>query len=276
MNQELPLVSVCIPTFQHASSIATCLDSVLSQHTTFPIEIILGEDDSTDGTREICQSYAADYPDLIRLFLRKNEDKIHILGRKSGRANYLENFKAARGKYIAMLDGDDSWLTPDKLQKQVELLEKYPMAILCTTDYFSGKNKPASNPSDSSQQGLNSFFSKDQIKRISYSGHVSNWVFRNEIADFLSSPAAKKAPILDLILFAYLKEKGGFVHINEQTSFYRINDQSYHFQKAAKSNYSELFWSNWYQFIYFHKKPSRFLHYLGFLGKKIIRRQKAR
>jgi glycosyltransferase involved in cell wall biosynthesis len=69
-----PLVSVCIPAFQHEKYIAQCIESVLSQEADFPFEILIGEDDSTDGTRGICKKYAEEHPDRIRLFLRKSED----------------------------------------------------------------------------------------------------------------------------------------------------------------------------------------------------------
>lgn len=132
MNPETkPVVSVCIPTYQHVKYIAQCLDSVLCQKTTFPFEIIIGEDDSTDGTREICRRYAQQHPDKIRLFLRKEEEKISINGKKTGRYNILQNFKEANGKYIAMLDGDDYWCDENKLQKQVAFLEAHPDHALC-------------------------------------------------------------------------------------------------------------------------------------------------
>lgn len=202
--KEQPLVSVCIPAFQHASFISECLDSVLAQQTNFAFEIILGEDDSKDGTRKICQRYSSQYPEKIRLFLRKDKDKISLLGRKSGRTNYLENFRSANGKYIAMLDGDDCWLSKDKLQKQVELLEDNPDAFLCSSEYLMSSKTPEKDLSG--QFTFTSiFFSKNRLDTISYSGHVSNWMFRNDLGEFLSSSATRKGPILDLLLFSYFK-----------------------------------------------------------------------
>jgi cellulose synthase/poly-beta-1,6-N-acetylglucosamine synthase-like glycosyltransferase len=201
-----PLVSVCIPTFQHESFIADCLDSVLAQKTNFDFEIILGEDGSTDGTRIICQAYADKNPDRIRLFLRKDKDKLKILGRKSGRFNYLENFKAARGKYIATLDGDDCWLTTDKLQKQVDLLEQYPKAFLCSTAFFTGKSFPKSERVTTPYKF--NFFPQNTLGYLSYSGHISNWLFRNELEGFLATPLATKAPILDLLLCLFQGKRG--------------------------------------------------------------------
>lgn len=124
MNSVTPMVSVCIQTYQHKNYIRQCLDSVLAQKTNFPFEIILGEDDSTDGTKEICLEYASKSPERIRLFLRSEKDKIYINGRKTGRFNYIQNILAANGKYIALLDGDDYWCNELKLQTQFDFMEK--------------------------------------------------------------------------------------------------------------------------------------------------------
>ena len=118
------VVSVCIQTYQHARYIRECLDSVLMQKVDFPWEIIIGEDDSTDGTREVCIEYAEKYPNLIRLFLRSRKDVIYVNDKPTGRHNMIENIKAARGKYIALLEGDDFWLNEYKLQKQIDFLDK--------------------------------------------------------------------------------------------------------------------------------------------------------
>ena len=123
LEEALPKVSVCIQTYRHAAFIEQCLDSILSQQTTFPFEIILGEDESDDGTREICIRYAKLHPDKIKLFLRNRIDVIKINGKETGRYNFKENLKSSRGKYIALCEGDDYWTDPEKLQKQITFLE---------------------------------------------------------------------------------------------------------------------------------------------------------
>ncbi|HKR05419.1 MAG TPA: glycosyltransferase [Bacteroidia bacterium] len=133
-NTTLPLVSVCITTYQHKDFIKQCLEGVLNQKTNFPFEIILGEDESTDGTREICVDYANKFPKIIRLFLRSRKDVIFVNGKPTSRFNLLENFKAASGKYIAWCDGDDFWTDENKLQMQVEFLENNPDFTLCFTN----------------------------------------------------------------------------------------------------------------------------------------------
>jgi len=125
-HDTIPIVSVCIQTYQHASFIAEALDSVLCQETVFNFEIILGEDESTDGTREICQEYAARFPDKIRLFLRSRKDVIRIDGRPTGRFNLIENLAACRGEFVAFLEGDDYWEGTQKLQAQVDFLRNNP------------------------------------------------------------------------------------------------------------------------------------------------------
>ncbi|WP_445666680.1 glycosyltransferase family 2 protein [Fodinibius sp. AD559] len=123
VNKIEPQVSVCITTYQHAPFIKKCVKSALEQQTNFPIEIIIGEDESTDGTREICKQLAEQHQDSIRLFLRSRENVRYINGNPTGRHNFLETLKAARGKYIAFCDGDDYWIDSRKLQKQYEYME---------------------------------------------------------------------------------------------------------------------------------------------------------
>ena len=79
VNLKVPLVSVCVATFQHFKFIEKCLQSILQQKTSFDYEILIGEDVSTDGTRELCIHYAEKHPDLIRLFLRDGEEKKSVI-----------------------------------------------------------------------------------------------------------------------------------------------------------------------------------------------------
>lgn len=118
-------VSVCITTYQHAKYITQCLDSVLLQKTNFDYEILVGEDDSNDGTREICIEYAKKYSDKIRLFLNDRKNVIYIHGRPTGRWNFINLLKNAKGEYIALCEGDDYWTNSYKLQKQVDFLESH-------------------------------------------------------------------------------------------------------------------------------------------------------
>lgn len=117
-----PLVSVLCPTYNHAPFIEQAIKGFLEQETNFPIEILIGEDGSSDGTSEICQDYANENAHIYILSGLRSE--VHCIeGVPTGRNNIKRLFKRARGKYIALCEGDDYWTDPQKLQRQVDFLE---------------------------------------------------------------------------------------------------------------------------------------------------------
>lgn len=124
-------VSVSMITYNHEPYIAQAIDSVLMQQTNFPFEIIIGEDDSADNTRAIVKEYKKRYPDKIRLFLNDRKNVIYIDGKPTGQWNFANNLKHAKGEYIALLEGDDFWTSPHKLQKQVDFLDARPDFAIC-------------------------------------------------------------------------------------------------------------------------------------------------
>lgn len=116
-------VSVCIPAYNNDKYISQTIESALFQQTNFNFEIIIGEDQSSDFTRDIVLSYLEKYPNKIKVLLRTYpSDYIRV----NGRINFVNNILNARGEYIALLDGDDYWTDPLKLQKQVEFLDTHP------------------------------------------------------------------------------------------------------------------------------------------------------
>lgn len=120
-----PLVSVCMTAYNHAPYIGRAIESVLAQRTSFGVELVIGEDCSTDNTLATCREYAAKYPDRIRLVTAE-----HNVGM---RENYRRTALAGQGKYIAYCDGDDFWCDEEKLQHQIDALEADPMAGMCYT-----------------------------------------------------------------------------------------------------------------------------------------------
>lgn len=128
VNQIDPLVSVCVSTYQHRDYISDCIESIVSQITSFPYELLIGEDESEDGTRDICMQYAEKYPDKIRLFLRNRETS--VLRDSDGNIISYLNMKfirkACRGKFYAICEGDDHWIDNRKLEKQVEYMKQFP------------------------------------------------------------------------------------------------------------------------------------------------------
>lgn len=128
-----PLVSVSMITYNHAAYIAQAIEEVLQQTTNFPFELVIGEDCSTDGTREIVFEYQKKHPNIIRVIASNN----NVGAMKNG----LRNVKACRGKYIAFCEGDDYWQSPHKLQKQADYLESHPKCGLVFSDYDFYYNK---------------------------------------------------------------------------------------------------------------------------------------
>lgn len=111
---ESPQVSVLLMTRNHSAYIRQAVESVVNQNTDFAYEIILGDDFSTDSTLDICRELQAEYPEKIRIVTSPCQVGIT--------ANFLRLHSRARARYCALLEGDDYWTSPDKLQKQYELL----------------------------------------------------------------------------------------------------------------------------------------------------------
>ena len=122
------LISVIVCTYNQERTIARTLDSILLQQCHIPYEIIVGEDCSTDNTLSICQAYAEKYPNIIRLIANKANKGIID--------NYFDCLLACQGKWIADCAGDDFWTDPQKLEKEVAILEAHPEVTLVHTDWL--------------------------------------------------------------------------------------------------------------------------------------------
>lgn len=120
-----PKLSVILITYNHEKYIRRALDSVLSQETDFPFEVVIGDDCSPDDTKNIIKEYRNNYPEQIRLVHREKNT-----GRPT--LNVYETTMKCRGEYLAYLEGDDYWTDTKKLQKQVDFLESHPEYIACT------------------------------------------------------------------------------------------------------------------------------------------------
>jgi len=120
-----PKVSVAMITYNHERFIAQAIESVLMQETDFPVELIIGEDCSTDSTRRIVEEYARKYPNVIRAIIHERN-----VGMSN---NAVAAESACRGQYEACLEGDDYWIHPRKLQKQAQLMDANPHYSMCGT-----------------------------------------------------------------------------------------------------------------------------------------------
>lgn len=118
MKENNIMVSVIIPTYNHEKYIIQAIESVLMQETKYSYEILVGEDCSTDDTREKLLEFERNNPGKIKIYYRKNNMNNEEIW------NSLDLKKRSRGKYLITLEGDDYWIDNKKIQKQVEFLEK--------------------------------------------------------------------------------------------------------------------------------------------------------
>lgn len=117
--KETPLVSICCLTYNHVKYIRDAIEGFLIQKTNFPIEVLIHDDASTDGTADIVKEYETKHPNIIKpIYQTENQWS------KGIKPTFEFNFPRALGKYIALCEGDDYWTYPYKLQKQVDFLEK--------------------------------------------------------------------------------------------------------------------------------------------------------
>ncbi|MDD3469516.1 MAG: glycosyltransferase [Thermoguttaceae bacterium] len=145
-----PLVSVWMITYNHENFITEAIEGVVHQETNFPFELIIGEDCSTDRTREIALEYQKKYPHIIRVqYARENSIRnppVDGDGRIAG-GNGMRTTMSCRGKYVAYCEGDDYWTDMKKLQKQVDILESHPEVGMCCAnaqELVSGEFRPVS------------------------------------------------------------------------------------------------------------------------------------
>jgi hypothetical protein len=116
-------VSVVVVTYNHRPYIEQALASVLAQRSAHEIEILISDDASTDGTRELVQAWGARHRDRVRLLIsERNLNSNEVIARA---------LRACRGDYVALLDGDDYWTAADKLDAQVRFLEDHPGCSGC-------------------------------------------------------------------------------------------------------------------------------------------------
>lgn len=173
MESEIK-VSVCVVTYNQEKYIAQCLQSLVDQETNFKFEIIVGEDCSTDSTREIIEEFVVKYPSIVRPLFRDMN-----LG---GGENYTQTHAAAMGQYIVHMDGDDYSL-PGKLQLQVDFLDNNPDCNIVwhpvNTLHPDGTLTEVSTTSLYSKK----FYRKDIIKLIAIAANSSK-MYRKSVRDF--------------------------------------------------------------------------------------------
>jgi glycosyltransferase involved in cell wall biosynthesis len=212
--EEAPLVSVICTTYNHEKFIAQAIESFLMQKTSFPIEVIIHDDCSTDGTASIIRSYENRFPELIRpIYQIENQYSL-------GKRIIGIVLPCCKGKYVAWCEGDDYWTDPLKLQKQVEYLESYTEISLC----FHNMNIIYENcdiETHYSNVNQKEITTIDDLAKGNYI-YTASTVFRNlfkELPKWFDS-----SPLGDWPLFLLLAQKGNIGFINDVMGVYRVHN----------------------------------------------------
>jgi len=214
-----PIVSVCITAYNIDKYVRRAIDSVLSQITDFDYEIVIGEDKGSDETSNILKEYSLLYPNRFRIIF--NETNLGMM------PNFIKTLESCKGKYIAVLDGDDYWINKNKLQTQYNILETNPEAALCWHDSLivDSSEKQISTFSERFKgRDYHSSFDLFTVIKWKVLGATSSIFFRNVISPF---PIWSKSLYgTEALLFFRCKQIGELIYLPEILSAYRIHNSS--------------------------------------------------
>ena len=233
MKSNQALVTIASTTYNMEAFIAEAMDSWLAQKTSFPVEILISDDGSTDKTCDIVRTYAERYPN-IRLISSGHIGKM---------PNFIRSLKESKGKYVALCDGDDYWIDPDKLQKQFDFMEAHPDFSECFTNSYvlntvTGKKKIAKTHlwDEATTEGLLMHRDDDNVQMSP--GHTSTFFYRNQ---FLQEyPKWMYGDVMtDFPLYMLLSKYGKAKFLNEITSVYRhrpdgVSSLGFSFERAIR------------------------------------------
>ena len=219
-----PTVSIICLTYNQAKYVRDCLDGFVMQQTTFPYEVLIYDDASTDGTQVIIKEYAKKYPDIFKPTLYEKNNYSQGLGY----VGLYTGIKEAKGKYVAYCEGDDYWTDPHKLQKQVDFLETHPDYEICAHEvmvkYICGKEIAFSDFEKNLFISVkNSDYSFDEILTGNII-HISSMMYRNfelQLPKWMPKISAG-----DMVLYRLLGEKGKLHVLSELMSVYRDHKES--------------------------------------------------
>lgn len=167
------LVSVCMITYNHENFIKEAIDGVLMQKCNFNFELVIGEDSSSDMTRRMCLDYAISNPTINLLTTEKN---IGVM------RNLIRTLMACNGKYIAICEGDDFWIDPLKLQKQVDFLEQNQEYVLSFHNVIAVNVIDDNRTKNELEEEI--FKKLPQDISVGHPSHTSSMLFRNVINEF--------------------------------------------------------------------------------------------
>lgn len=213
-EEEDNLLTVLLITYNHKDYFVKSIESVLAQKTSFPFQIYIVDDASTDGTSDIVRDYASRYPDKIKAFIRKvNFGVIE---------NIYQGILSIKTKYFATLESDDCWCDETKLQLQVEALEHNPDCSFCAHD-CKVNNPTQSDAAPRDGETLSEFYKENICSKIGiedvFRVHTSTRLFRRDCID-LKCLKQKESVVFDYCSYYYYLSKGKLYYIDKVMSEY--------------------------------------------------------
>lgn len=278
------LLSVRLMTYNHENFIIEALTSINAQQTNFEFEVVIGDDFSTDSTLELIKAFKFTNPNIhVNLLHRVKGETYHALRQKHGRIyNFFDILNHCQGNYIALLDGDDYWIDPLKLQKQVDFLEQNKEYGFCFTRFKTYNESLKTFKIDS-----NSRYFENQSDFVEFNTNVfvKGWhigtqtlVFKNSLFPYCG--IKKYTFFRDVYLIAEMLMLQNGVCLNDICAVYRLHNQSIHSSvdtlKATKNGlicYKELYRKN-PSFVFLKRKYKNFYKYYNqqlLVSKKYIR-----
>ena len=273
------IVSIAMLTYNHRDYIEEAIDSVLAQITNFPIQLVIADDFSLDGTREIVLKYQEQYPDKIKLILQNKN-----VGASRNNISLFENLE---GKYVAALEGDDYWTDPYKLQKQVDFLEnneEYGLVHADINSYNQSSQKFTYNANKNQSNTREASTKEELFSRLlegDYLIRTATVVFRNSL---LQAIPPNKIEFLmgDTPLWLDLSQITKFKYFDEVNTVYRVlpesASKSVDQKKLARFRLSiiemQIYYLKKYNYVIKEKFKKRYnksiLNYILFYDSKYI------
>lgn len=248
-GREVVEVSIIVLTYFHEAYIAQALDSILTQETSVRYEVLVGDDASQDRTPEIIQGYADRYPDIIKPVLRTENG--------GGSLNLYDLLSRAKGNFIAILEGDDYWLDPCKLQKQWEFLQKHQEYTGCCSKCQVVDEHGQPNPAKKLQFVDNKqvYTLDDYFEGWNLPGQLGTMMFRNIFRNMRSSDYSilykAHRNVADKTLALLLLREGPIYCSDKELSCYRfVNEKGAH-------NWFSMHYANPYRDYDMFMYPSR-------------------
>lgn len=226
MNNDI-VVSICCSVYNHEKYLRQCIDGFINQKTEFRFEVLIHDDASTDESAKIIREYEKKYPKIIKpIFQTENQYS------KGIKNSWAYQYPRAKGKYIALCEGDDFWTDPYKLQKQVEILESDNSISLCLhavrcileNGNYMERTKP--NIIGENQKYTSNDFIHYLISKHIMPFQTSSFVFRTSIVRQIISSIPNfisECNVGDVPLLLFLGYSGSVYYIAEEMSCYRTN-----------------------------------------------------